>query len=57
MDSAHLNNTPTCIYFNALVNTLSTHNGNEFNFNKFDNSFSDAIVGCPILLEIDSNEK
>lgn len=55
MDSAHLNNTPTCVYFNSLVNTLAEDNFGG-NFQKFDIDYLDAIVGTPILLEIDSNE-
>ena len=61
MDSSHLNNTPTCIYFNSLVNSLASNgfdglnNGNVFN--KFDPEYLDAIVGTPMLLEIDSNEQ
>ena len=57
MDSAHLNNTPTCVYFNSLVDTLSSHSGDEFDFHRFDLTHRDAIVGCPILIEIDANEK
>lgn len=53
MDSSHLNNTPTCIYLNSLINKLNEDNSNNF---KFDNNYLDAIVGFPILLKIDSRD-
>jgi len=55
MDSSHLNNTPTCIYFNSLVSALDSDNGDFSGFSKFAN-YSDAIVGCPLLLKIDSRD-
>ena len=64
MDSAHLNNTPTCIYFNSLVDAISKYSKDPIlnNFKKFgklvDDSQAlesielDAIVGKLISIEI-----
>lgn len=59
MDSSHLNNTPTCIFINSLINSL--HNRinpqtNEGYFSKFIEGYLDAIVGLPILVKIDTRD-
>lgn len=53
MDSSHLNNTPTCIYLNSLIEALK--NDNNIN-SKFSDTDLDAIVGYPILIKIDSRD-
>lgn len=55
MDSSHLNNTPTCNFYNNLIQSLITDNTN---FSSFTGSPSarnggiDAIMGFPIVLQI-----
>jgi hypothetical protein len=54
MDSSHLNNTPTCNFYNNLVQSLISNES----FTTFNGSPSaangnlDAIMGFPIVLEI-----
>ena len=51
MDSSHLNNTPTCIYYNNIIqNLISTSNIEGSPSAR--NGNLDAIVGFPIVLEI-----
>jgi hypothetical protein len=55
MDSSHLNNTPTCVFYN---NTIQKLINDDEHFPQFTGSPSarngglDAIVGFPIVLEI-----
>lgn len=55
MDSSHLNNTPTCNFYNKMVQTLMA---DDTEFKDFKGSPSarnggiDAIVGFPIVIEI-----
>lgn len=51
MDSSHLNNTPTCNYYNALIQNLIDSNvitGSP----SARNGMLDAILGFPIIMEI-----
>ena len=51
MDSSHLNNTPTCNYYNNLIRNLIEHNeitGSP----SARNGMLDAILGFPIVMEI-----
>jgi hypothetical protein len=54
MDSSHLNNTPTCNFYNTIIHNLI----DDDNFANFEGSPSarnggiDAIMGFPIVLEI-----
>lgn len=56
MDSSHLNNTPTCTYYNALIqNLISGTAGDPAPFvgsPSARNGMLDAIVGFPIVLQI-----
>lgn len=58
MDSSHLNNTPTCVFYNDLIQDLIE---DDVHFPQFDGSPSaaegdlDAIKGFPIVLEISDN--
>lgn len=60
MDSSHLNNTPTCTFFNQLVQNLIADTTSE-TFASFTGSPSaatgnlDAIVGFPIVLQINDS--
>lgn len=51
MDSAHLNNTPTCNYFNLLIKKLIDSNEIEGS-PAARNGMLDAIMGFPIIMEI-----
>lgn len=51
MDSSHLNNTPTCTYYNNLIQALI--NGNQITGSpSARNGGIDAIMGFPIIMEI-----
>lgn len=56
MDSSHLNNTPTCNFYNTLVQNM--HNSQSINFDASPSAEMgnlDAIMGFPIVLEISDN--
>lgn len=53
MDSSHLNNTPTCIFYNNLIRDLIDNE--EFDFEgspSARNGGVDAIMGFPVVMEI-----
>ena len=51
MDSSHLNNTPTCNYYNSLIQRLIIDNSIEGSPSAR-NGMLDAILGFPIVMEI-----
>lgn len=51
MDSSHLNNTPTCNYYNILIKSLINANVIEGSPSAR-NGMLDAIMGFPIVMEI-----
>jgi len=51
MDSSHLNNTPTCIYYNNLIQNLIASTKIEGSPSA-KNGMLDAIMGFPIIMEI-----
>ena len=56
MDSSHLNNTPTCNFYNTLVQSM--HNSQSIDFDASPSAEMgnlDAIMGFPIVLEISDN--
>lgn len=60
MDSSHLNNTPTCTYYNALIKHLISEEaeiyGTTFTGSpSARNGMLDAILGFPIVMEISDN--
>ena len=60
MDSSHLNNTPTCTYYNNLIKHLIDNNavinGDAFTGSPAArNGMLDAIMGFPIVMEISDN--
>lgn len=54
MDSSHLNNTPTCNYYNNLIQKLITE-GTIAGSPSARNGMIDAIMGFPIVMEISDN--
>lgn len=51
MDSSHLNNTPTCNYYNNLIQSLISQNEIEGSPSAKQSGI-DAIMGMPIIMEI-----